>query len=96
MAEVDPKVNSIVAHLPEVRAEIAAVADARAGVARSLLAPHTKSGKTQVTVQHDRLDSLVSLENPKGLAAVMSIEFGRHDGESNSDGLHILGRTFGL
>lgn len=96
MAEVYPKVNSLIAHLPEVRAAVAVEADARAVVARALLAPHTKSGKTEVTVQHRRVDSLVSLENPKGEIAVLSIEFGWHDGDAHADGLHILGRAFGI
>lgn len=96
MAEVIPKLNSVIAHLPPVKAEVAAVAEARAAVARSLLAPHSRSGKTTVTVQHDKLDSLVSLENPKGDIAVLSIEFGWHDGEAHADGLHILGRAFGI
>lgn len=96
MAEVYPGINGIIAHLAPVKAEVAAISENRAAIARGLLLKHTKSGKTEIVVEHHKLDSVVSMVNPRGIGAVMAIEFGWHHGSSHGEGLHILGRAFGI
>lgn len=96
MAEIDPNVASIIAHMLPVRTAVREAGREGAARARANLAPHNKSGRTEIKVSYDRVDTLVSMENPRGEAAVMSIEFGWTRGSTHVDGLHILGRAFGL
>lgn len=93
-------IESIVAHLPGVRAELEATADAGAARAEAILqlrhketnpAPHPYIEVTQGT----KLDYFVNLvdPNPKGSAA--SIEFGRSGGRRGAtQGVRALSGAF--
>lgn len=76
---IDDDCNEIVAHLPGVRAELKATAEAGAVRARSILARHRHAGDSKITVTRgDKLDYFVNLEDEGGAAA--AIEFGRSGG----------------
>jgi hypothetical protein len=99
MAEVDPGTDAWLAHTRGVVGAVRAHADYRGEVARRLLAQHTSSGDSRiVVVKSTRPDAFVCLDDDGGQGAAMSIEFGRHEGGKSGgmDGLHILGRAFGI
>lgn len=96
MASVNPRAHDIVAHMPGVKAAVRGFADAGAARARLALAQHGKTGNTDIEVKTNVTDTIVSLTNPKPWAAV-SIELGhRKKGGGHVEGLHILGRAFGV
>ncbi|MFJ4796945.1 DUF5403 family protein [Kitasatospora purpeofusca] len=74
MATVKPNTNAVVAHLPEVRAEIAAELERRAERVRAVIAAHVETGAlaASLNVEVDRTDSTVSISDP----AVISINYG--------------------
>lgn len=76
-------VNKLIAHMPEVVAEVRLKADEiglRAGV---LFAEHDRPGGHSIEVTHGRVDSLVSLVGP----APLSVEYGHRA----ADGTHVAG-----
>lgn len=99
MAEVYPGTDVWLAHSQGVVGAVRSHADYRGEVARRLLAEHTSSGDSKiVVVKSTRPDAFVCLDDEGGEGAAMSIEFGRHAGgkSGSMDGLHILGRAFGI
>lgn len=64
--------------------------------AEGILGAHRDTGRASISVEHSRLDSFVSLNDPGGNA--MSIEFGHTDKRSGKrvDGVHALYRASGL
>lgn len=95
MAIIYGSANSTAAHLPDVRAAVAAKADEIGTLADALFAPHNHPGRHDIDVEHDSLDSLVVLHGP----APLSVEFGRSpgpDGKGGMRGLHVLGRAAGI
>lgn len=95
MATVYRGTESTAAHLPGVRSAVAGVADSIGSVAEALFAPHNHPGRHEISVEHDKLDSLVTLSGP----AALTVEFGRSpnkNGRGAMRGLHILGRAAGI
>lgn len=72
--------NAVVAHLPGVRAALAAKAAEGAARAEAILAGHFYTGAAHITISEgDKLDWFVNLVDPGGAAA--AIEFGRLQGD---------------
>lgn len=67
--------DSVVAHLPGVKAEVELHARIGAAKAQAILARHHDTGAAHITVSHGKLDWFVNLVDPGGAAA--AIEFGR-------------------
>jgi hypothetical protein len=88
---VDPKVASLVAHMPEIHAAVLLERDKVALVAEGLFAAHDNPGGHEITKTDEKVDGLVSLEGP----APLSVEFGHwtKDHKTRVEGLHILGRA---
>jgi hypothetical protein len=78
MASVTKNLDQILARTRPVRDVVRGTADDIAGRARAILAAHRESGDSTVTVEHDRVDSFVVLDDPNGGA--LAIEFGRGAG----------------
>jgi hypothetical protein len=98
VAEVYANVEDVIADLPGVRRERRKAAEEIGVKARARLSAHRETGAASITVEHDRLDSDVVLEDP----ASLSIEFGRgeftrSDGATVGamEGLRILGGALG-
>jgi hypothetical protein len=92
MASVIPSLDKLIAHMPEVVAEVRAHADVVGARAEALFGPHDRPGGHYIEVTHDRTDSFVSLVGP----APLSVEYGRspnENGKGGSTGLHILSRA---
>lgn len=93
MAQVDPKIAAIVAHLPETKAAVRRTRDRVADVAEGLFAAHDRPGRHQIARENGRVDALVSLGGP----APLSVEFGHWAGDGADriyvEGLHVLGRA---
>jgi hypothetical protein len=99
MAEVDANVHDYVAHMVGVKAAVKVAAEERAELARVLLAQHRHQGHAKIVVVPTRgPDTLVALDDSRGQHAAMTIEFGRKPGGKNGamEGLHVLGRAFGV
>ena len=88
--------HRILAGHTAVRQARRALAEQIGQEADATLSAHRDSGKASISVEHSRLDSFVSLNDPGGNA--MSIEFGHTDKRSGKhvDGLHALYRAAGL
>lgn len=93
--ERDKKINGIVSHLPQVRSEIRNEADERGQRARAKLAGHRRTGRAHVDVEHQSVDSLISL-NDESVQAAMSIEYGHSWRGRRVEGLYILSSAAGL
>ncbi|MFE2912820.1 DUF5403 family protein [Kitasatospora indigofera] len=91
MAVLKPNIAKLVAKERSVKAAVKTEADARAALARSLLAQHRSAGKARIRVKRRGPDVLVGLEDP----AAYSIEFGRRAGGRGGamQGLYIMTRT---
>jgi hypothetical protein len=88
----DRVVNRIVSRVPGVRDAVKDQADRIGTQAEAGLAAHRKTGDTTVGVDHSGVDSVVYLDDTRGQAAALSIEFGTGD----SEGLYVLHRAAGL
>ena len=98
MAEVNRNLDRELSRLPGVTAQVRATAGRIATTAEQVLAGH-RTGEVdgaRIEVRHERVDSLVVLEDP----ASLSIEFGRSEFTTGAgrtvgamEGLHILGRA---
>jgi hypothetical protein len=91
VSTVDPKVASLVAHMPEVHAAVLFERDKVAAVAEGLFAAHNNPGGHEISTRDERVDGLVDFTGP----APLSVEFGHWtaDHKTRVDGLHILGRA---
>jgi hypothetical protein len=91
MSFVDPKVASVVAHMPEVHAAVLLERDKVAAVAEGLFAAHNNPGGHEISTRAEKVDGLVDFTGP----APMSVEFGHWtpDHKTRVEGLHILGRA---
>ncbi|WP_338932634.1 DUF5403 family protein [Streptomyces netropsis] len=89
MASVDPRLDSIVAHMPGVKAAVREELAARADRVRAVVEAHRRTGAlaSGLTVRTNRVDSTVTLEDP----AVVAINYGHvaRDG-SWVEGIHAL------
>ncbi|RKN09644.1 hypothetical protein D7319_11310 [Streptomyces radicis] len=76
MASVDPRLDSIVAHMPEVRAEVREELERRAARVRAVVAAHVATGalSRSLDVEVSNPDSTVSIADP----AIISINYGHH------------------
>lgn len=72
MASVVPNINSVVAHLAEVKAEVHAEALAIKGRAEANLARHHKTGSHHIAIEVEDTDRVVNLVGP----AALSVEYG--------------------
>lgn len=101
---VDDDAHDIVAHLAGVKAEVKREAHEHAQTAKLLLERHRsrsrRGGHAQIVELSSGItDTLVCLDDTQGQSAALSIEYGRPRQRGRSgymDGLHVLGRTFGL
>lgn len=99
MATVKTNIDSLVAHVPEVKAAVRSERDKIAEIAKGLFAPHDNPGGHKITTSNGTTDAFVNLDGP----APLSVEFGHfarrcaHDTEIPDfvEGLHILGRAIG-
>jgi len=95
MATVYANTDDIVAHLPGVKAEVYATAQAGAGRAEGVLAAHRYEGHSRITVTRGSLDAFVSLDDTRGDHAAAAIEYGRSGGRGGAtQGVHALARAF--
>lgn len=88
MAQVDPHIASIVAHLHGVVEAVAQAAKPIAARARAELAAHRDTGAARIEITHGDTDTVVSLVDQ----AAESIEFGHTDWRTGRpvEGLHIM------
>lgn len=84
---ISPHCNDIVAHLPGVKAEIKATAQAGQQRAKAILAAHRDTGHAKITLTRGtKLDWFVNLDDTastkaEGGPAAHAIEFGRSGGK---------------
>ncbi|MFF3975278.1 DUF5403 family protein [Streptomyces sp. NPDC001828] len=66
MATVDPRLNSVVAHMPGVKQAVREELDERAARVQAVVDAHIFSGDLarSLTVRTNRVDSTVSIEDP--------------------------------
>jgi hypothetical protein len=102
MATVNPRVASIIAHMPGVKSAVYAEGKAIQGRAEALFAPHNRPSRHEIEGKKQDTDFLISLVGPVPIV----VEFGR-EGYTDErggrtvqigpmQGLHILGRAAGL
>lgn len=71
------KVEEIIAQTADCRAGLRKEVEARAAVARSVLAAHRHEGHSEINLEEGDIDWFVALDDTRGLSAAMSIEKGR-------------------
>lgn len=87
--------DEYVAHMGEVRREIASTARAGARRAESILAAHRAEGHSRITVTRGDLDYFVNLDDTRGDHAAAAIEYGRRRGvHGTTPGVHALRSAF--
>lgn len=88
MAEVVRNLDSYVAHLPAVKAEVSAELRARAARVAAVVAAHRRTGQLSSRTRAGRTDSIVYLEDP----AVHAINYGHwaRDGRTWVSGIHAI------
>ncbi|MFB7012903.1 MULTISPECIES: DUF5403 family protein [unclassified Streptomyces] len=66
MVWIDPQIERIVAHLPEVVNRVSAELDERAARVEAVVTAHTKTGDlaSSLKVERNRTDSTVSIADP--------------------------------
>lgn len=99
MAEVYREIENYLSHMVGVKAAVKVAAEEGAETARTLLAQHRHSGAARILVVTSRgPDTFVTLDDDRGQGAAMTIEFGRKGGgkSGSMEGLHVLGRAFGV
>lgn len=90
MARLDARLDSIVAHMPGVKAAVREELDDRAARVRSVVEAHRHTGalSSSLEVRTNRVDSTVSLEDP----AVYAINYGHVDAKTGRwvEGIHAI------
>lgn len=87
--------NTVVSHLPGVKAAVFAKADEGAARATAILAAHRHHGDSQITITRGDVDAFVNLDDTRGQRAAAAIEYGRSGGRGGpSQGIHALRRAF--
>lgn len=93
MAEVAKNLESLIAHMPGVNAEVKRVAQAGLSIAKGKAAAHRDTGAfaQSLKLERGRTDWYIVATDPNSA----SIEFGHHDAKTGKfiPGLHILGST---
>jgi hypothetical protein len=93
---IDTDCNEVVAHLPGVRAELAATAEGGKARAEAILAGHHRTGQTEITVTAgDKLDYFVNLVDNSAKPAAAAIEYGHTTkGGRAVRGVHAISGAF--
>lgn len=93
MATVDPRIASLVAHMPEVTAAVRLERDKVAAIAQALFASHDNPGGHEIGTHNSGPDALIDIDGP----APLSMEYGHWQktkhGRVHVEGLHIFGRA---
>jgi hypothetical protein len=91
--EIKPNCDAIVAHLRGVVGEVSSTAQQKAAVASGVLLAHRAEGHSQILVERDGIDSVVTLSDERGQRAAAAIEYGNRYGGGN---VKALDKAFGL
>ncbi|KDN84378.1 DUF5403 family protein [Kitasatospora cheerisanensis] len=89
MASLDPNLAARLAHLPSVRAAVAAELRTRAQRVEAVVAAHTRTGALASSLQVvvDRVDSTVSISDP----AILAINYGHRAPDGRwVEGIHAI------
>lgn len=89
MASLDPHMAARLAHLPAVRAAVAAELRDRADRVEAVVAAHTATGALAASLEVvvDRVDSTVSISDP----AILAINYGHHTPDGRwVEGIHAI------
>ncbi|WP_030981222.1 DUF5403 family protein [Streptomyces sp. NRRL S-1813] len=90
MASVDPNLDRIVAHLPQVKTEVSRELSKRAARVRAVVNAHRDTGELagSLEVETSTVDSTVSIADP----AVVSINYGHWTpgGGTYVEGIHAI------
>lgn len=93
------KLTKIIAMTEQAQAGVDGVAQKIGVEAEGLLAAHVHDGHSRITLEKGDVDAYVVLDDERGQAAAMTIEFGRQanaDGNGAMEGLAVLRRASGL
>jgi hypothetical protein len=93
------EVNAWLAHTAGVKGAVRDIGQEKQAIAEALFAPHNHPARHEIEGAMFDTDYIVSLVGP----AAVTVEYGREGGTDRSgrkkgpmQGLHILGRAFGL
>ncbi|MFD9813986.1 DUF5403 family protein [Streptomyces sp. NPDC059080] len=89
MASVNPRLDRLVAHMPEVTAEVRAEMARRAARVRAVVAAHVDSGalSRSLSVETNSVDSTVSIADPN----VLAINYGHRTKSGRVvEGIHAI------